>query len=251
MDAAAVSAPPPLDETASRASGRSFRRAMAAAAHGRRTPYDRPLHRRVIAVRSVVGVVVVLLLVLLGPLRRPVTSFVGDQVARVVPGMHRTIAVAHATVDDQEQTMSGFLASYAVDGIVSRAWAVSFADSDAGIGEVCGDGEAGAQASLTVRFEEPSAVDRITVRAGLDPTSTQHVALARPRNVDFIFLEDPDQSVVVGCSRALLDDQFEAQHVPVDVERADAVRIRILDAYPPPDGDGTAVAISEMGFATR
>lgn len=221
---------------------RSFRRALRTAAGGRQ-PFDQPLAARVRWFRAISGGLLgVLLLAGFGPWRGGMMNFLADQWARLVPGQTRTVPVAAVTVEPDQPQEDGFLPSYAVDGIPTRAWAVAW-DPDAveEPGPPCA-GSRAAGGALRVLFERPSEVNRVTVRAGLDRSLEDWSKQARPRQIDVGFSDGT-------CIRATLDDRAEPQQLEnLEVGQVDSATLTLVDAYPALAGEGRLIAVSEIAF---
>jgi hypothetical protein len=249
---AALDLPPAADPRSLRGSlvgarvARGFNRQMRAAAGGRRVRYDRGLTGRVLAVRTVLGALALLLVLvmLIGPWRTSVRSFADRQLDRVIPGRFQDVEVAAVSVEPPgTEEIRGFLPSYAVDKLPTRAWATRVtAPAGADPGAQCAaDGN---QPELVARFAAPTQIDRVTIQAGLDPGSPDRLKQARPRTVDMAFSDGQ-------CVRQQLLDVFDPVNIAVPAAQAESVRIRIVDVYPPRSGQGDLAAISEVTFSQR
>ena len=225
---------------------RGFNRQMRAAAGGRRVRYDRGLTGRVVAVRAALGTLglLLLLVLLVGPWRTAVRSFGDRQLDRVIPGRFEDLEVASVSVDPPGgEEIRGFLPSYAVDGIPSRAWATRAAAPGGGEpGEQCAG--IGTQPSLVAQFAEPTQIDRVAIQAGLDPESPERLKQARPRIVDMQFSDGQ-------CLRQELPDSFAPLNINVPAAQTDSVTLNVVTVYPAQSGAGDLVSISEVTFSRR
>lgn len=224
---------------------RGFGRDMRAVAGGRRVPYDRKLATRVVVVRTALGALALLVLfVLVGPWRGSVRSFADRQLDRVIPGRFEDVAVESVALwPATDEQIVGFLPSYAVDGIPTRAWATRW-DSQvaAAPGEPCA--AITEQQSLNVRFAGPSPVDRVTLLAGLHADSVDRLKQARPRVVDMLFSNQQ-------CVRQEVPDSAAPLDIAVDIPEVTSVAVQIVDAHPAQSGAGNLVAFSEITFSRR
>jgi hypothetical protein len=228
---------------------RGFSREMRAAAGGRRLPYDRKLTTRVMVVRTVLGVLALLaLVVLIGPWRGPVRSFADRQLDRVIPGRFEELPVESVALwPATDEQIVGFLPSYAVDGIPTRAWATRWnPEAAAAPGEPCAamTDQQSDQQSLDVRFAGPSRVDRVTLLPGLPADSADRLKQARPRVVDMLFSNQQ-------CVRQEVPDSAAPLDINLEVPEVASVTVQVVDAYPAQSGAGNLVAFSEITFARR
>lgn len=224
---------------------RGFGRQLRTAAGGRRVSYDRRLTTRVLIVRVVLGALALLVLfVLIGPWRGPVRSFADRQLDRVIPGRFEDLPVESVALwPATDEQIVGFLPSYAVDGIPTRAWATRWDAQAAAVpGEPCAT--LTDRQSLDVRFAEPSPVDRVTLLAGLSADSPDRLKQARPRVVDMLFSNQQ-------CVRQEVPDSAAPLEIAVDIPDVTSVAIQTVDAYPAQSGAGDLVAFSEITFSRR
>jgi hypothetical protein len=224
---------------------RGFGRAMRAAAGGRRLPYDRKLTTRVMVVRTVMGVLALLVLVvLIGPWRGPVRSFADRQLDRVIPGRFEDVPVESVALwPATDEQIVGFLPSYAVDGIPTRAWATRWdPQAAAAPGEPCAT--IADRQSLDVRFAGPSRIDRVTLLPGLPADSPDRLKQARPRVVDMLFSNQQ-------CVRQEVPDAAAPLDIAIEVPEVASVAVQVVDAYPAQSGAGNLVAFSEITFSRR
>lgn len=224
---------------------RGFGREMRAAAGGRRVPYDRKLTTRVLVVRAVLAALaLVVLFVLVGPWRGPVRSFADRQLDRVIPNRLEDIPVESVALwPATDEQIVGFLPSYAVDGIPTRAWATRWDPQAAGApGEPCAT--ITQQQSLEVRFDEPSQVHRVTLLPGLHADSADQLKQARPRVVDMLFSNQQ-------CVRQEVPDAAAPFDVDLDIPEVTSVSVQTVDAFPAQSGAGDLVAFSEITFSRR
>ena len=217
---------------ASAPSGNGLRRA--------RVAYDTGLSVRAKAVRvamvlGVFGIGVAML----PPWGTDVRSLVTDQVDRFRPDEYEPVAVE---AEDGAGDVEGFPSRFAVDGELSRAWAVGW-NPKAPVAKKCG-GVSGAAGALTVTLPAGAKVDRLTVHNGLaddNPSVGKH---ATPKVLDVIVPEG-------ACTRLELDEGTEAQHRSVDIEGAEQVVVLIADVYPAKTGDSTIVSLSDLELETK
>ena len=176
---------------------------------------------------------------MLPPWGTDVRSSAADQVGRFLPDEYEPVAVE---AEDGAGDVEGFPSRFAVDGEVTRAWAVGW-NPKAPVAKECG-GISGAAGALTVTLPAGAKVDRLTVHNGLaddNPSVGKH---ATPKLLDVIV---PNGT----CTRLELDEGPEAQHRSVDIEGAKQVVILIAGVYPAKTGDSTIASLSDLEFETK
>jgi hypothetical protein len=172
-------------------------------------------------------------------------SWVADQFANITHG-YKQVAVQESALVGDAEAPEGTAAEFATDGQTSRVWSVAWNTKEqAVVDEPCSPAPTPAAGALAVTFGQPSRVDRVTVRAGIDRGNKEQASKqAAPRTVDLQFSDGT-------CQRLELKNDFSKQRFGVKGGQFEGAVVNIVDVYPAADGPGDVVSIAEITFESR
>lgn len=159
-----------------------------------------------------------------------VRSNVNETIANLITAVRHQLIPRYDRVYAHDARASGAVAGHSplmtIDGFSNTYWAA--------------DVSRGQKPSLTIAFDHPVDLAKILITSG---ASADFQAEPRPHDIQLVFSDQSTKTIT------LRDDQ-KPQEYAVDAKQVKSIEIRILSVYAALQGQGTAVALTEVEFFT-